>query len=806
MTDLLNKRTNKYDADSIKIFRGLDAVKKRPGMYIGDTSDGTGLHQMIYEVIDNAIDEVLAGYATSVKVAILENGSASIEDDGRGIPTDIHKEEGVSAAEVIMTKLHAGGKFDQDSYKVSGGLHGVGVSVVNALSEWLELRIWRNNKEHFIRFEEGKIVAPLCIVGDTKNKVGTQVTFLPSVTTFDAIEFNFATLESRLKELAFLNKGLKVQIEDKRVEPNKISHFEYSGGICAYVEYLNRSKELISPVIEITAQHSNGSENVSVEIAIQWNKTYYENILCFTNTIQQKDGGTHLAGLKSGLTRAISHYLTQYDNTSRKNDIVITGEDVREGLSCVLSVKLADPRFSSQTKDKLVSPEVRTAVETVVFNQVFTWLELNAIEAKLIIAKIKDAAIARMAARKARDLTRRKDSLDIVSLPGKLADCQEKNPAMSEIFIVEGESAGGTAKQGRSRKYQAILPLRGKILNVEKARFDKMLESEQVGTLITALGAGIGPKEFDIEKLRYHKIIIMTDADVDGSHIRTLLLTFFFRHMPVVIDRGYLYVAQPPLYKVRQGNGKEIYLKNDLVMREYLVDTALSDDVQLLYLGAKLDLQDAKQMCTVFYQFFSELQSIPIPSEILEILALLAHKFDFYRSQIDFALLAESVRNMAAVLPNCLWGFEADTDSIVFKKSQYGMDDSYSISALHLSSELFKSALSKIQNYSEGFLKGLVVCSKNSTQTFYLPSHLLNHLPQLTKSNLKIQRFKGLGEMNSSQLWETTLNPTARTLMQITIGDAVEAENVFSTLMGEGVEPRRIFIQNNALYVKNLDF
>jgi DNA gyrase subunit B len=806
MTDLSNKKVNKYDADSIKIFRGLDAVKKRPGMYIGDTSDGTGLHQMIYEVIDNAIDEVLAGYATSVEVAILPNGAALIEDDGRGIPTDIHKEEGVSAAEVIMTKLHAGGKFDQDSYKVSGGLHGVGVSVVNALSEWLELRIWRNNKEHFIRFEEGKIVAPLCVVAETKGRTGTQVTFLPSNTTFDTTEFNFATLEGRLKELAFLNKGLKVKLEDKRSEPTKTSQFNFEGGICAYVEYLNRGKEIISPVIAITAQHSNGSENVSVEIALQWNKTYYENILCFTNTIQQKDGGTHLAGLKSGLTRAVSHYLAQYDNSSRKNDIAITGEDVREGLSCVLSVKLADPRFSSQTKDKLVSPEVRTAVETVVFSNVFTWLELNAPEAKLIVGKIKDAAIARMAARKARDLTRRKDSLDIVSLPGKLADCQEKNPAMSEIFIVEGESAGGTAKQGRSRKYQAILPLRGKILNVEKSRFDKMLESEQVGTLITALGAGIGPKEFDIEKLRYHKIIIMTDADVDGSHIRTLLLTFFFRHMPLVIDRGYLYVAQPPLYKVRHGNGKEIYLKNDLVMREYLVDTALSEDTQLYCLETKLDLENAKLMCKTLYQFLSDIQTLSYPCEILEILALLSHRFNFYEGDIDFTLLASSAKKMASILKNCSWSIDAGTESIALKKSQYGMQDCHEISSSSLSSVAFKSAFSKVRDYAEGFLNGLTVKSKSDVHNFYLPSHLLNHLPQLTKSNLKIQRFKGLGEMNSSQLWETTLNPAARTLMQITIGDAIEAENVFSTLMGEGVEPRRIFIQNNALYVKNLDF
>jgi DNA gyrase subunit B len=806
MTDLSNKKMHQYDADSIKVFRGLDAVKKRPGMYIGDTSDGTGLHHMVYEVIDNAIDEVLAGHATSVHVAILANGAVSVEDDGRGIPTEIHKEEGISAAEVIMTRLHAGGKFDQDSYKVSGGLHGVGVSVVNALSAWLELRIWRNGKEHFVRFEDGKIVAPLRVVGDANNKIGTKVTFFPSDTTFDSIEFNFTTLESRLKELAFLNKGLKVILEDMRQTPSKLSEFSYSGGICAYVEHLNRGKETTSSIISINTQHSQGNENVSVEIAMQWSKTYYENILCFTNTIQQKDGGTHLAGLKTGLTRAVSYYLTQYDNTARKNDIPITGEDVREGLSCVLSVKLSDPRFSSQTKDKLVSPEVRTAVETVVYNNIFTWLELNTAEAKSIVGKIKDAALARLAARKARDLTRRKDSLDIVSLPGKLADCQEKNPAMSEIFIVEGESAGGTAKQGRSRKYQAILPLRGKILNVEKARFDKMLESEQVGTLITALGAGIGSKEFDVEKLRYHKIVIMTDADVDGSHIRTLLLTFFFRHMPVIIDKGYLYVAQPPLYRVRHGNGKEIYLKNDLLMREYLIDTALSDDTQLSYLEDKMDIKNAKQMCSDCYQFLSEIQNLSFPYEILEILALLFHQFDYSKNQIDFTVLAEATKKMSFLLKDCVWNIESSSNSMILKKAQYGMEDCHEIFQKDILSDGFRSAYEKIQKYIPAFLSGLTVKSKQQIQTFYLPSHLLAHLPQLTKSNLKIQRFKGLGEMNSNQLWETTLNPATRTLMRITLNDAVEAEHIFSTLMGEGVEPRRLFIQNNALYAKNLDF
>lgn len=788
-----NNKEHKYNADSIKVFRGLDAVRKRPGMYIGDTTDGTGLHHMVYEVIDNAIDEVLAGHASTVQISILPNGAVQVEDDGRGIPIDTHKEEGISAAEVIMTKLHAGGKFDQDSYKVSGGLHGVGVSVVNALSKWLELKIWRDGKACFARFEDGKTVHPLEVTGNSKGKRGTQVTFLPSEEVFGSIEFNFSTLESRIREIAFLNKGLSISISDMRGAEAKSSQFKFEGGLCAYVEHLNAGKTAVSPVIYF----SEGQEaQVFVELALQWNNSYYENIVCFTNTIQQKDGGTHLSGLKSGLTRAFSSYLNQYDQSAKK--VEITGEDIREGLSCVVSVKAQDPRFSSQTKEKLISPEVRSAVENAVQAKMFNWLERNAAEAKAIVSKIKDAAISRLAARKARDLVRRKEALEISSLPGKLADCQERDPRKAEIFVVEGESAGGTAKQGRQRKYQAILPLRGKILNVEKARLDRMLESEQIGTLITALGTSIGEKEFDVNKLRYHKVIIMTDADVDGSHIRTLLLTFFFRHMPAIIESGCLYAAQPPLYRVRYGNSKGVYLKNDELLREYVINSTISEGLTLQAGKTKLTIEEAKEMCRSFGQFLAKLQILSGPAEILELASVV---FRSQKTSLEKAV--DRINEAASLLNDFAWKAEAQEDGLRFTREIYGAQELFILNDSQI--EPLRSAAECIEPYCAVLLKGFSAYSKSAHLDFYLPSQLLDYLPEFARANLKIQRFKGLGEMNAEQLWETTLNPETRTLAQITMSCAQKAEEVFSTLMGEVVEPRRKFIQDNALRVKNLD-
>lgn len=789
----------KYDADSIKVFKGLDAVRKRPGMYIGDTTDGTGLHHMVYEVIDNSIDEVLAGYAKNVRISILQNGAVQVEDDGRGIPIDIHKEEKISAAEVIMTRLHAGGKFDQNSYKISGGLHGVGVSVVNALSKWLELKIWRDGKECFARFEDGKTAEPLKAIGNSKGKSGTQVTFLPSEEVFGSIDFSFTTLESRIRELAFLNKGLDISIVDVRGDSSKSSQFKFEGGLCAYVEHLNTGKSPISPLIFLSDTYQQESGQVFVEVALQWNSSYYENVICFTNTIQQKDGGTHLAGLRSGLTRSIGAYIGQYDQSSKKNDIEITGEDIREGLSCVVSVKCPDPRFSSQTKDKLISPEVRTAVENVVQAKVFHWLEFHAPEAKAIINKIRDAAVARLAARKARDLTRRKEALEISSLPGKLADCQEKDPQKAEIFVVEGESAGGTAKQGRQRKYQAILPLRGKILNVEKARLDRMLGSEQVGTLITALGAGIGGKEFSIEKLRYHKIIVMTDADVDGSHIRTLLLTFFFRHMPSIIEKGYVYAAQPPLYRVRYGNGKGVYLKNDSALSEYIIESTISEGLSIQTGTEKI--QNIKEVCKHFNEFLCQLPAIGLPSELLELTALAAWKLD---SELEpLPKLVQIINQVAGSIANFPWNAFQQGDSVIFSRQRYGALEEFPLDLQQI--DPIKKAAMVLAPWANSLLSGCLAQSKTASLNFHLPSQLLTYLPELARANLKIQRFKGLGEMNAEQLWETTLNPETRTLMQLTMNCAQKAEEVFSTLMGEVVEPRRKFIQDNALKVKNLD-
>ncbi len=798
----MNAASKEYGADSIKVLRGLEAVRKRPGMYIGDTDDGSGLHHMVYEVVDNAIDESLAGFCTKVEVILNIDGSVTVRDNGRGIPTEIHEEEGVSAAEVIMTQLHAGGKFDQNSYKVSGGLHGVGVSVVNALSDWLDLRIWRNGKEHYMRFCLGEAQAPLAVVGESHGKSGTEVTFFPSVTTFSNIEFVLATLEHRLRELAFLNSGVRIVLTDERAEEPKQIEFLYDGGVEAYVKYIDRSKVPIHPVISITS--TDEKVGISTEISMQWNDSYHENILCFTNNIRQRDGGTHLIGYKAGLTRAINQYV-EISGLNKKSKINFTGDDAREGLSCVLSVKVPDPKFSSQTKDKLVSSEVRTVVETAVYERFLKWLEEHPNDAKLIILKILESAAAREAARKARDLTRRKSALEISSLPGKLADCQERDPSKSEIFIVEGDSAGGTAKQGRDRKYQAILPLRGKILNVERARFDKMLSSEQVGTLICALGAGIGKEEFNIEKLRYHKIIIMTDADVDGSHIRTLLLTFFYRHMKEIIEKGYLYIANPPLYKVKRGSS-ELYLKDEKALEDYLISAA-SNDCRLDISGKNVSGEELIEL-------------LKNTAKLVAVLGQMAKKYDksiieclAITGGLDLGNIEESCKSAIITLnklssdaDKSAWQMEKHEGKIDFFRMIRGIKHTFSLTeqqlASHDFSQLTKVAEPLLPYFSNGEIK---LIFKDIENGILLPSSLLEKVTEFGKKGLYVQRFKGLGEMNSEQLAETTLDKSRRTLLQVKIIDFDEAEDVFSTLMSSVVEPRREFIQDNALNVQNLD-
>ncbi len=799
-------KNEEYGAESIKVLKGLEAVRKRPGMYIGDTDDGSGLHHMVYEVVDNAIDESLAGYCDKVSIIINANGSVTVNDNGRGIPTDIHSGEGISAAEVIMTQLHAGGKFDQNSYKVSGGLHGVGVSVVNALSEWLELRIWRNGKEHFMRFRHGISEAPLAIVGDANGKKGTEVTFYPSKETFTNIEFNFATLEHRIRELAFLNSGVRITITDARTVPHTEAEFFYEGGVKEYVQYIDRSKTQLHPTIYFEAIDEKAG--ITVEVALQWNDSYHENLLCFTNNIRQRDGGTHLIGFKAGLTRVMTNYVNQ-SGLNKKAKVEFTGDDAREGLSCVLSVKVPDPKFSSQTKDKLVSSEVRPVVEGAVSDKLMQWFEEHPADTKNIVSKIIEAAVAREAARKARELTRRKSALEVSNLPGKLADCQEKDPALSELFIVEGDSAGGTAKQGRNRKNQAVLPLRGKILNVERARFDKMLGSEQVGTLITALGTSIGKDDFVPEKLRYHKIIIMTDADVDGSHIRTLLLTFFYRHMAEVIERGYLYIAQPPLYKVKRGSN-ELYLKNEQSLQDYLI-SSIKSDLSLEYSNGKkiegnefidiiFEAVKSKALCAQISRRFN--------SGIAEILGC----FDLLNSKLFDKANLENVSNIIkAKLPNTDpdktdWSVKIDEDDIIeFSRLVRGIKDSHSLSLAHLESQEFSSLANILKKFGNIFQSVAKLSIKGNIHDVNSPSEMVDIILEYSKKGLTIQRFKGLGEMNSEQLWETTLNPETRTLLKVKISDIDESEEVFSTLMSSVVEPRRDFIQANALNVQNLD-
>ncbi|PWC33563.1 DNA topoisomerase (ATP-hydrolyzing) subunit B [Azospirillum sp. TSO35-2] len=809
-----------YGAESITVLRGLDAVRKRPGMYIGDTDDGSGLHHMVYEVVDNAIDEALAGYCDKVEVLLNADGSVTVRDNGRGIPTDIHSEEGISAAEVVMTQLHAGGKFNQNSYKVSGGLHGVGVSVVNALSEILDLRIWRAGRTWTMRFRHGVAEAPLADTGPApidpekdKERSGTEVTFLPSTGTFTNIEFDYATLEHRLRELAFLNSGVRLVLTDARgVEP-KVQNLHYEGGLEAFVSWLDRSKvPLHKPAI--TLKNERPTEHggvVTVECALQWNDSYHETTLCFTNNIPQKDGGTHLAGFRAALTRAINNYATE-SGIAKKEKVNLSGDDAREGLTCVLSVKVPDPKFSSQTKDKLVSSEVRPVVESVVGEALAQYFEEHPADARRVVQKVVEAAAAREAARKARELTRRKGALDMASLPGKLADCQERDPAASELFIVEGDSAGGSAKQGRSRQFQAILPLRGKILNVERARFDKMLGSAEIGTLIAALGTGIGRDEFNADKTRYHKIIIMTDADVDGSHIRTLLLTFFFRQMPDLIERGYLYIAQPPLYRIKRGNAKERYLKDDRALEEYLVEAALSDlSVQLpdgtLLIGDQLSglVEQARAARPAIDTLSRKVGNATVVEQAAVAGALSA-------ALVDDKAAAQAAAQTVADRLNAQdadggWrGESLPQGGYAVIRSRRG------VTHRHLfDGDLLKSGEARRLDALAPDLKrvfstpGKAFEKQKETRALTGPGALFDTVMELGRRGVTIQRYKGLGEMNPDQLWETTLDPTKRSLLQVRVSHADQAEEVFSTLMGDVVEPRREFIQDNALKVSNLD-
>jgi DNA gyrase subunit B len=795
-----------YDAESIKVLKGLDAVRKRPGMYIGDTDDGSGLHHMVYEVVDNAIDEALAGHATRVDVILNADGSATVRDNGRGIPVDIHKEEGRSAAEVIMTELHSGGKFDQNSYKVSGGLHGVGVSVVNALSEWLELRIWRNGMEHLIRFRHGVAEAPLAIVGDGQGKKGTEVSFLPSTQTFTKTEFDAQTLEHRLRELAFLNSGVTIYFVDARgVEP-KETKLHYDGGLEAFVRFLDRAK---SPLIGKPVMLKTEKDGMTVECALWWNDSYHENMLCFTNNIPQRDGGTHLAGFRGALTRVVNGYAND-SGIAKKEKVALTGDDCREGLTCVLSVKVPDPKFSSQTKDKLVSSEVRPVVENAVNEALADWFDRNPNDAKAIVTKVVEAAAAREAARKARELTRRKGVLDSAGLAGKLADCQDRDPANCELFLVEGDSAGGSAKQARNRVNQAVLPLRGKILNVERARFDKMLSSQEIAILITALGTGIGREEFNADKLRYHKIIIMTDADVDGAHIRTLLLTFFYRQMPELIERGNLYIAQPPLYKVSRSRS-ERYLKDQREYEAYLIAEGAKDARVTWGSGETVSGQDlikAIEWCRSLRSSIDILslkypraaveqaaiagalnpETLHDPARAAAMAAEIARRLDVEADEFEKGW-AGTVEKNAIVVARDVRGVRED---VVFDMSLMGSADARKLD--RSSKELFAM-----------FGAPATLTRGETTALVHSPCELLDAIFAQGQKGVTIQRYKGLGEMNPEQLWETTLDSNVRSLLQVKVDHADTADDIFSKLMGDVVEPRREFIQDNALNVANLD-
>ena len=823
MSDETTTGEEAYGAEQIRVLRGLEAVRTRPGMYIGDTDDGTGLHHMVFEVVDNAIDEALAGHCDSVEVTLNADGSVTVRDNGRGIPVDIHPEEGVSAAEVIMTKLHAGGKFDQDSYKVSGGLHGVGVSVVNALSESLKLTIWRDDNEHRMRFTDGDVIEALSVTGpapsEARNgeevqRTGTEITFLPSEAVFSNTEFSFDVLEQRLRELAFLNSGVALTLTDARQREPKTVRMHYEGGIEAFVHWLDRSKTaLFEPPVAINGKR----EGIEVEAAMQWTDSYHETMLCFTNTIPQRDGGTHLAGFRGALTRQVNAYATE-SGIAKKEKISLTGDDAREGLTCVLSVKVPDPKFSSQTKDKLVSSEVRPIVESVVNDQLAQWFEENPAVAKKVVGKVVEAAAAREAARKARELTRRKGALDMASLPGKLADCSNRDPAESELFIVEGDSAGGSAKQARDRNFQAILPLRGKILNVERARFDKMLSSAEIGTLIAALGTGIGREDFDADKCRYHKIIIMTDADVDGSHIRTLLLTFFYRQMPELIERGYLYIAQPPLYRVGRGQTGGVYLKDERQFEAYLIDSGCQDGVFTSHEGVQRSGEDLKslvKLCGTLKPRIRALADQVGSVEVVEQAAIgnafnaavladeeqAAEAADYVAKRLN-ALEDEHERSWTGAPLDGDWRSEG---GMVFTHDVRGVPRRYVIDSRMIGSADAVSLSHAYNALWEAFAKPAELTIKDRVETVAGPTALHDLVLEQGRKGLSMQRYKGLGEMNPDQLWETTLDPDARTLLQVQVHQASEAEDVFSTLMGDVVEPRREFIQENALKVANLD-
>ncbi len=800
------QKPEEYGADSIKVLKGLEAVRKRPGMYIGDTDDGSGLHHMVYEVVDNGIDEALAGHADYVNVKIHADSSVSVRDNGRGVPVGIHEEEGVSAAEVIMTQLHAGGKFDSNSYKVSGGLHGVGVSVVNALSVWLELRVWRDGKEHYAKFSHGDTVEHLRVVGDANGETGTEVRFLASTETFSNLDFEFAVLEKRLRELAFLNSGVRIILEDERPAESLKTELYYDGGVKEFVKYLDRSK---SSVMEEPIYIMGEKDDIVVEVGMWWNDSYHENVLPFTNNIPQRDGGTHIAGFRGALTRTINNY-AQSSGIAKKEKINFTGDDAREGLTCVLSVKVPDPKFSSQTKDKLVSSEVRPVVESLVGDKLAEWFEENPQQAKTIVGKIVEAAHAREAARKARELTRRKTAMDVNFLAGKLKDCSEKDPSKTELFIVEGDSAGGSAQTGRDRGTQAILPLKGKILNVERARFDRMLGSQEIGNLVMALGTGIGRDEFNIEKLRYHKIVLMTDADVDGAHIRTLLLTFFYRQMPELIEGGYLYIAQPPLYKVARGKS-EVYLKDQNALDDYLVQQGVDGAVLKLGDGAEMAGQDLIRVVDEARQLRRVLDAFPThyPRHILE-QAAIAGAFIPGAIEGDLQGVADMVAkrlDLIALEYEKGWHGRITQDhGIRLARILRGVEEVRTLDGPMLRSGEARRTGTLTQSLQEVYGKPAKLERKDRTQMIYGPLDLLKAILEEGERGLSLQRYKGLGEMNPSQLWETTLDPDARTFLQVKVEDMAEADDLFTKLMGDVVEPRREFIQQNALSVENLDF
>ena len=792
-----------YDASSIQVLEGLEAVRMRPGMYIGDTDDGSGLHHMVFEVVDNAIDEALAGYASQVDVALNADGSVTVADNGRGIPVDRHEGEGVSAAQVIMTVLHAGGKFNQNSYKVSGGLHGVGVSVVNALSDWLDLRIWRDGHEHFMRFVDGgEPESPLAVVGPQDGRRGTEITFMPSIKVFSQTEFSYQTLEHRLRELAFLNSGVRIRLVDRRVEPEKEEILHYEGGVEAFVRYVDRAKQPLHPPIVITAER----DRVTVDVALQWNDGYHETMLCFTNNIPQRDGGTHLMGFRAALTRALNKY-AEDSGTLKRDKVQLTGEDMREGLTSVLSVKMPDPKFSSQTKDKLVSSEVTPVVSAVVGDGLARWFETHPVEAKAILGKVVEAATAREAARRARELTRRKGALDIANLPGKLADCQERDPAKCELFLVEGDSAGGSAKQGRDRSFQAILPLRGKILNVERARLDKVLGSQEIGTLITALGTGVRD-DFDIGKLRYHRIVIMTDADVDGSHIRTLLLTFFYRHLGQIIDHGHLYIAQPPLYRVKRGQ-KERYLKDDAALESFLIDESL-DECRLVTAAGEViageplrTLVEQARACRTLLLHLAR----RLPLDLLEAVAMAGglseHALDDPAAALE---LAQRTAQMLSRFGKGSWqAHRSEAGELVFHQLKGERRERHRFDPTLARSPDARRAAQVLAEIGPALAGGAVLERKDQSLPVGGPVALTEALFQFGRKGLAIQRYKGLGEMNPEQLWETTLDPEKRTLLQVKVNQADQANEIFETLMGDVVDPRREFIQDNALKVVNLD-